>query len=329
MSNEKHIKISGSGIYLPSAVLSAEIEDKFKLVKGFSEKYSGVKKRHHVTFEGNAYMGARAIEGALTDAGLLLNQIDLIIAAGATFDYPIPNNSSMILSCLEQTENLNIITFDIDTTCLSFVSAFEVASKMLDGHQYKNIIIVSSEISSKGLNPEKPETLTLFGDGAAAFVLSYDAEGPSKYYKGLFRTYSEGVRDSIIKGGGNMYPFKDYPHDFQLHSFDMDGFKLLKMAKKHIPAFLESLLTEIEIADIDKIVPHQASKAGLAIFKNLGIFSENLLVENLETHGNCIAASIPILLHESIKNGNIKRNDNCLLIGTSAGFSIGAVFFKY
>jgi 3-oxoacyl-[acyl-carrier-protein] synthase III len=331
MIEGKAIKIIGSGTYLPNEVSSEEIEIKFNLKRNFSEKYSGVKSRHQVTFESNGYMGARAIENALLNANLNLNDIDLIISAAATFDYPLPNQSSVILSELKNQNANNIATLDIDTTCLSFVSAFEVASKMLDGNQYKRILIVSSEIASKGLNPSMPESLTLFGDGAAAFILTYDEQSSSRFYKSSFKTFPEGLNYTIIKGGGNKYHFRDYPYNVKLHSFDMEGIKLLKLAKQKLPNFINEFLSDlqIEMKDIDVIVPHQASKAGLTILKNSYAFGENQVVENLETHGNCIAASIPILLHDSINNGKIKRNNTCLLVGTSAGFSIGTVLIKY
>jgi 3-oxoacyl-[acyl-carrier-protein] synthase-3 len=331
MTAEKPIRIEGSGTYLPRLVSSDEIEKKFNLRSNFSEKYSGVKFRHQVTFESNGYMGARAVEKALLDANLNIEDIDVLIAAGATFDYPLPNKSSVILSEIENGNTDNITTFDVDSTCLSFVSAFEIAAAMLDGEKYKRIVIVSSEIASKGLNPSEPESLTLFGDGAAAFILKYDERSNARFYKSSFKTYKEGLNYTIIKGGGNKYHFKDYPYSPELYSFEMDGFKLLKLAKQKLPNFINQFLSSlnIETKGIDVVVPHQASKVGLSMFKNFNVFRENQILENLETHGNCIAASIPILLHDSIANGKIKRDDACLLIGTSAGFSIGALLFKY
>jgi 3-oxoacyl-[acyl-carrier-protein] synthase III len=331
MIQEKPIRIIGSGVYLPSEISSDEIEKKYNLPQGFSERHSGVQSRHHVTFEDNGYMGARAVENALSNAQLKLEDIDLLIAASATFDYPIPNKASVILSQLNVKSNNNIGTIDIDTTCLSFVSAFDLASKFLDGILYKRVIIVCSEIASKGLNPSKPECLTLFGDGAAAFIIGYDEQADSRFYAGKLQTFTEGVEYTIIRGGGNKFPIKDYPYQPDLHSFEMDGLKLLRLAKQKLPEFIASFLDKLNVSieKIDKIIPHQASKAGLTILKNAYSFKENQVMENISTHGNCIAASIPLLLHQSINSGAIKRNDNCLLIGTSAGFSIGAVLFKF
>ena len=222
MNIKSNIKIVATGEYLPESVSSFEIEEKYNLPQGWSERYSGVRTRHQVTFESNGYMGARSIESALESSALDLSDIDLIISAGATFDYPLPNQSSVIKSELKDGLKYNVPTIDIDTTCLSFVTSLDIASKMIDNYQYKNVIIVTSEISSKGLNSKDPETLTLFGDASVAVVVSADESGESHFIKGDMKTYAEGLHHTIIQGGGNEFFFKDNPYDEDLFSFDQD-----------------------------------------------------------------------------------------------------------
>jgi len=331
MKINRRIKIVSTGYYLPKLVTSSELEAKYNLSKGWSERYSGVRNRHHVTFESNGYMGARAIESALENSNLELSDIDLIISAGATFDYPLPNQSSITKSELKEGLRYNIPTIDIDTTCLSFLTSFDIASKMMDNDQYKNIIIVSSEIGSNGLDSNNSETLTLFGDAAAAVILSYNESIDSLFIKGAMKTYTEGVYHTIIKGGGNKFFFKENPYDEELHSFNMDGKKLLKLAKKEMKPFTDKFFEDLDytMEDVDVVIPHQTSKIGMALFKKMYKLDDDKVMSNLLNHGNCIAASIPLALHQSIENKKIKRGDLCLLLGTSAGFSIGASLFRY
>jgi 3-oxoacyl-[acyl-carrier-protein] synthase-3 len=327
----KALKIRASGKYLPEKISSADLEIENPLLpEGYSERNSGVYFRHRASFESNGYMGARAAESALEKAGISLSDIDLLISAAATFDYPLPSCSSVIKSEMAGTEQANFPTLDIDSTCLSFVSAFEVAAKMLDGKQYRNILIVSSEIASKGLNRNDPETFTLFGDAAVAFILTME-DGPSCFAGAWFRTYSEGLACTMIRGGGNKHHFRDTPYDESLFSFEMKGIQMLKLAQRTLPEFMEMVLKELsmELNDFDAILPHQASKTGLQLFQRLFRPDEGKLKTNLDRYGNCIAASIPLLLHDCIENGEIKRGHFCLLFGTSAGFSIGALAFRY
>ena len=141
---------------------------------------------------------------------------------------------------LKNGEKTDFPAIDIDSTCLSFVAALDFASRMLDGKGLKNVLIVSSETASKGLNSDNWETTTLFGDAAAAAIVAYDSKSESLYIKGHQKTYSEGVYDTIIEGGGNIKFFKDHPYSQEMHSFKMNGKKLLRLAKKKIPTFLPS-----------------------------------------------------------------------------------------
>lgn len=328
---QKALRIRASGKYLPEKISSADLERENPfLPRGFAEKNSGVKFRHRASFESNGYMGARAAESALQKAGISPGEIDLLISAAATFDYPIPSCSSVIKSEMTGAEGASFPTLDIDSTCLSFVSALELAAKLLDGIQYRNILIVSSEVSSKGLNRQDPETFSLFGDAAVAFVVSLE-EGPSHFAGAWFRTYSEGLQCTMIRGGGNAHHFRNTPYNEALFSFDMKGIQMLKLAKRTLPEFMQHLLDDLsmELNDFDAILPHQASKTGIQLFQSMFRPEEGKLKTNLEQYGNCIAASIPLLLHDCIENGEIRRGDFCLLFGTSAGFSIGALAFRY
>ena len=331
MITGKPIKIVAMGTYFPQKVTSTEIEKQHNIPMGWSEKYSGVLNRHHVTFESNGYMGARAAEMALSKAKMDLTEIDMLISAGGTYDYPLPNQASVIKHELKNGKKHDFPAIDVDSTCLSFVAALDFASRMLGSDGIKTILIVSSEIASKGLNSDNWETTTLFGDGAAAAIVTFDPNSDSLYIKGSQKTYSEGVFDTIIEGGGNVNFFKDKPYDKDLHSFKMNGKKLLRLAKKKIPEFMDEFFKDLpfKIEDVDVIIPHQASKMGVHIFKNLYKFKENQVKETLIDFGNCIAASIPLTLALGIDSGDIIRGNTCLLSGTSAGFSIGGVLIKY
>ena len=330
MNNNK-IKIEGTGVYLPKAIKSEELESKHGIPKGWSERYSGVKSRHHVTHESNGFMGARAAEKALEAASMELADIDMLISASGSYDYPIPNQASMIKHNLKKGNEYDFPAIDLDSTCLSFLAGIDMASRILDGNTYKRILLVSSEISSKGLDPSNWETVTLFGDGAAAAVITYNEGSDSAVIKGQFKNYSEGAFYSMIEGGGSVNYHDDSTFDKALYSFKMEGKKLLRLAKSKIPSFVNSFFIDInyDIEDIDIIIPHQASRAGLEMFKRTHPKSSEKIIDTLAENGNCIAASIPISLHIAIQKERLKRGQTCLLIGTGAGFSIGALLLKY
>ncbi len=329
--SEKKVKIEGTGIYLPKAISSEEIESKFGIPKGWSEEYSGVINRHQVTHESNGFMGARAAEDALKNASVNLADIDMLISASGTYDFPIPNQASMIKHHLKNGNDYDFPAIDIDNTCLSFVAGLDMASRMLDGQTYKRILLVSSEISSKGLDPTNWETVTLFGDGAAAVVLTFDSSSNSSVIKGKFATFSEGVFYSMIEGGGSVNYYDDSPYNKEFYSFKMSGKKLLRLTKSKTIPFINSFFSDLDysIEEIDVVIPHQASRIGLEMFKKMYPLKNSTVINSLAENGNCIAASIPISLYNAIEQKKLKRGQKCLLLGTGAGFSIGALLFEY
>lgn len=331
MRTERPLKIVAMGTYLPEVVPSSSLEASLGIPAGWSEKYSGVRSRHHVTHESNGIMGARAAENALEKAQMTLTDIDMLISASGSYDYPIPNQASVIKRELKGGLEQDFPAIDIDCTCLSFVTALDFASRLLEADGLKTILIVSSEMASKGLNESNWETATLFGDAAAAAVVSYDPDSNSSCIKAVQKTHSEGVYDAMIEGGGCVNYIKDHPYDQEMHSFKMHGRKLLRMAKKQIPLFMRNFFHDLEmdLEDVDAIIPHQASRMGLHIFTSLYNFKENQVKSSLLMHGNCIAASIPLTLAQCIESGDIQRGQTCLLTGTSAGFSIGGILIKY
>ena len=165
--------INGHAWTVPKPVESSQIERDLKWPEGWSQRYSGVKKRHWVDHpESNGELGADAALQAMDIAGVSIAEIDLLIFAGATYDYTLPNQASIIKSKLDNESRFNIPCIDVDTTCLSFITGLEIAVEKLALSKATNILLISAEVSSNGLNPENRETYSLFGDAAAAFVIT-------------------------------------------------------------------------------------------------------------------------------------------------------------
>jgi len=326
----KKLKIVSMSKYLPQKIESKELEEEFGIPLGWSEKYSGVKSKHWVTHETNAFMGAKCLSSALEKANLKLEDLDLIISASATYDFPIPHQAPLIKKRLNNFET-DIPCISIDSTCLSFVTALDIASYLLNGQRFNRIAIVTSEIASKNLNPKDFETFTLFGDGASCAIVEYSKSRDSYVLGAHMITKEEGAEETIVKGGGLEFHFKDYAYDPKFFSFQMKGKNLLRLAKKHIKPFISKLLSQIELtaSDIDYFVPHQGSKMGLYLFEKIYPEFKGKVANNLSTHGNCIAASIPMALCDAIKERKINRGDTIVLAGTSAGFSVGGIVLKY
>lgn len=295
-------------------------------------KKSGVQVRHFVTNETSAQMGAIAAQRALDEAGLVFSDIDCLVCASGTSQQEIPCTAALIQEEMNQSKS-GVPCFDMNSTCLSFVTALDILSCSLEVGCYQRILIVSTEISSVGLNWGHKESCVLFGDGAAAVVISRTPQDEtSRILASRMQTYSDGAHYSEIRGGGTLIHPSEYANgreaDFQ---FDMDGRKIFRLTSQLITAFVEQLLESATVKkqDIRLVIPHQASGMAMRIMgKKLG-FTNSQMMNIIENHGNVIAASIPMALHEAIIQEKVRRGDLLLLLGTSAGLSLGGLLLEY
>ena len=327
----KPCHIAGTGMYVPAAFESSALETQYGLPEGWSSKHSGVKTRHWVNGQTVADLGSQAAERALNDAGVTLSDIDVMITAGGTSDQHIPSQAALTLALMEGDERAECQAFHVDTTCLSFVTAFRVAADMLQDPEVHRILVVTSEVASVGIGPENWETLTLFGDGAAAVVLEKSRSGQSGLVKHSHKLYTEGVRAAEIPGGCVAKWVEDHAFAPELHHFQMDGRELLRLTLKHIPEFIRNFFegTGSRWSEVSWTVPHQASKTGLGVIPKVAKVHPDRVVNILESYGNCIGASIPMALNHLMASDRLKEGESVLFIGTSAGYSIGALLYQH
>ncbi len=326
------LKILGMGKYLPPRqVLSSDLEVRMGLKPGWIASKSGVEVRHWAEHESNAELGAQALNEALHNAGLVYEDLDLIINASGSYDHPIPDTSCLIQRAMGKGRS-GIPSFTVDATCLSFIAALDVAASFLASGRYQRIAIVSAEIASRSLNLEEKESASLLGDGAAAAIVGLPEVGEtSAFLQSRLETYGDGAMYTYVKGGGNVLHPNDTQGDPADFTFHMDGPKVLGMAFKYLRPFLKTLFRPLgfTLRDCDFIVPHQASQGAIDTAQRLFRWREDQFINHLATHGNCIAASIPMALYDAIQQGRIQRGHRVCLLGTGAGLSIGGLVFVY
>lgn len=327
------VKIIGIGRYLPERIVTnAEVEELIGLEPGMIDRTAaGVQERRWLDWPTSAsWMGAQAAKEAVADAGLTLADIDLIINASGTSEQHIPDGGPLIQRHLGLGDS-GVACMSVHTTCLSFLTALNVAANFLNGGQYRNILIISSDITSRAINPREPESFILFGDCAAAVVVTRPAAGEdSRMTHYIMRTFGEGAYLTCVMGGGTgQHPNR--PDTTPEHNlFHMEGFKVYKVARKHGLETLEMMRPNLMewIDEIRWVVPHQASMLAIKTIERFGVPLDRigLTIGHL---GNCVAASIPATFYEIIRQNKLARGEKVLFIGTGAGLSIAAAIIVY
>lgn len=326
------LQIVSMGKYIPRRkVPSAELDERLGLQAGWIARHQGIQHRYWAEGDETAsQMGAWAVMDALAQAGLGQEDVDLLINTSGTAEQHIPDTGALIQRALGWGSS-GIPAFSVHATCLSFLVGVELAATFLATGRYRNIVLVSTEVVSSGLDWEHPETASLFGDLAVAAVLRRTPDGQASCLeKYRLETYGDGAHlTQIVGGGSRLHPNHPdtRPED---NLFQMDGAGVMRMISGLAGPFLERVRPGLStgLGDIDWVVPHQASRLGIASLHLFGMGADRM-VRTLDHYGNCVAASIPITLLEAVQSGRLQRGQRVLLIGSGAGLSMGAAILIY
>lgn len=311
----RNVEIKGIGTSLPQNKIEINGQVRYRVEN--NEK------------ENQLTLSVKAIHNALKDANMEISDIDLIVSASAVGIQPIPCMAVLIHEQIAK--GTSIPAMDINTTCTSFITAFDTISYLIEADRYKNVIIVSCDLASSGLNPNQKESYELFGDGAAAIILSKSTRKDVGVLYSIQRTWSEGAHSTEIRGGlTGMHPKNYNENTIADYLFDMRGREVLTIAARKLPRMFEDFYKEsnLSIDSIDMVIPHQASKALGMIMKKIGI-PENKYIDIVKDYGNMVSASVPFTLCKTIEKGKIKKGDMVLLCGTAAGLTANVLVFKY
>ena len=318
--------------YLPkNRISSTELDKVVNGKPGRIEKNSGVKFRHQASNDETvAQMGADALIKGLNKASLTPKDLDLLIFSGASFDYPIPHNSAIIKSKIT-TDEVNFYCFDIDSTCLSFMNALDIAQLYLEAGRFKRIAIVCSEIASKALSPHDEKIFGLFGDAAVAIILESSSTTGYKQTFANFKNFPSGALQACILLGGAVNRGIESPSNDKGYYFKMDGSGMIRLIKKHFDGFINEMKekTSNRIKDFDAIITHQTSRYGNEFFLENYHPRIDQMVDTLSIYGNCISASIPLGLELLINNNPDTKNKKILILGSGAGLSLGALILEF
>lgn len=321
-----NISFLGTGRAVPRrAVSSVDLDQKWQT--GGRMAATGVSRRFYCTDETQIDLATDACEQALQNAECRIEDIDLIISAASVPYQPIPAMAPLIMRSLGQADG-STAAYDVNSTCLSFVTGLDIAARMITGGAAQKALVVSSERASRALPwAEFPETAALFGDGAAAVVLGAskaEADGIIKAVR--LRSFPSAYEACEIGAGGTRFDFDADGASFAEHSkFRMDGKALFRLTSSHFNKFIDALLDDAgwDHADVDLVVPHQASPAALDHMIRQTPWPKERIMRIVEDYGNQIAASIPFAFDLARKEGRAPAGTKVLFLGTSAGVSIG------
>jgi len=331
--------IIGMGHYVPdNVVTNDDLSQLMDTNDAWIQERTGIKKRHWAKKgDGNTTfsMGLKAAENAIKNAGIDKNEIDFIIFATLSPDYYFPGPGVQIQ------EALGIRTvgaLDVRNQCSGFVYGVSVADQFIKTGMYKNVLVIGSELQSRGIDVSTRgrSISVIFGDGAGAAVLSRTEDNT----KGILSSHlhSEGQHALELAaeapGMGKRWVtdiIQDNDPDDMSYRPYMNGQFVFKNAIRRFSEVInEGLETNgLAVSDIDMLVPHQANLRISQFIQKKFQLSDNQVFNNIQNYGNTTAASIPIALSEACEQGKIKTGDVVVLAAFGSGFTWGSIIMKW
>lgn len=329
MFSPLRVQIAGVGRYLPPRVVtSEEIEAIFNLEPGLAQR-TGVNTRRWCTDDTAITMAAASAAEACADAGISPDQLDLIIYASGTPHQAIPDGAHLVQRQMGLGKS-GIPCMTVHTTCLSFLSGFDVAASYIGSGRYKHVLVVSSDVASRAFDTADPLSFPLFGDASAAAVLRPTPDGEaSQVVASRFSSFGEGADDARISGWGTGLAPESGNAVHTDNTFQMDGPALFLRSHGVLRVFAEELWPGLSRGEgVELVLPHQPSVYLIKGLKRIG-FPEEKVVIILHDLGNCVAASIPVALYEGVKSGRLRRGSRAVMMGIGAGMCVGGIVFDY
>ncbi len=280
--------------------------------------HTGIRYRYLAAEDENTSdLAVRACQQALTRSGRTPDDVDLILVATGSPDYPgFPSCASIVqdkLGCHHAG------AMDLVAACSGFVYALETARSFLVSGASRLVLVVGAEVFSRIVDWSDRSTCVLFGDGAGAVLVGMDDQLPSDSFRTSLLS-SDGSGALALTSRTAQSPF--------VH---MEGRRVYNFAIQVMKDLILSILEKnfLTIHDIQWIVPHQANFRIIeAAAKRMDVPVEKFYT-NLEEYANTSGASIPLALAEMDQKGLLVRGEWVLTIGYGAGLTAGANLFRW
>jgi 3-oxoacyl-[acyl-carrier-protein] synthase-3 len=324
----RHATITGVGSSLPPRLVpNTWFEDKVETSDEWIRDRTGIEARHFAD-DGvvTSDLGVAAARLAMESAGIVPDQLDLIVCATVTGDTPFPATAVW----MQQKLGIACPAFDVNAACAGFSYALATATAMIESGVADTVLLVGAEIFSRILDFSDRQTCVLFGDGAGAAILqATDRPGIESTVLGADGSAAEIL---IVPGGGAREPATAETVGASRHRVHMpNGREVFKRAVTEMAGACREVLEKNGHApeDVDALIPHQANARIMrAVAERLHIPAEKAVLDVAEV-GNTSAASIPIALDRAWRAGRIAEGDLVLFTSFGAGLTWGATVMRW
>ena len=318
--------ITGVQGYVPDYIL--DNEELAKIVDTTDEwitSRTGIKERRIMKDGASSDMATEAVKKLLEKTGTDPLDIDLVVLATVTPDYPFPSTANVLC---DKVGMKNAWGFDLIAACSGFIYALSTGSQFIETGKYKKVIVVGVDKMSSIIDYEDRTTCIIFGDGCGAVLLepNYEGNGIQDF---ILRSDGSGRQFLIQPAGGSANPPTIQTVEDKMHFVKQEGKSVFKFAVTNMAEVSAEIMEKNNLSseDVDWLVPHQANLRIIdATAERMGLPREKVMI-NIEKYGNTTAGTLPLCLWDYEKQ--LKKGDTLILSAFGGGFTWGAVYLKW
>lgn len=329
--------IKGISYYLPERIVTNEellIEFPEWSVDKVAAKV-GVNSRHLAADDETAGdMAEKAARKLFEEYNIDPKSIDFLMLCTQSPDYFLPSTACILQNRLEIPTSSG--AFDYNLGCSGCVYGMVIAKGLVDSGIAKNVLILTAETYQKYLHPSDKSNRSIFGDGAAACLVS--TEGIAEIGSFSLGTDGSGADHLIVKTGaarckqptGNVVEDEDGHQRFDDYLY-MNGSAIFNFTLDAVPAMMKDILekNQIERDDVDYFVFHQANKFMLNTIRKVCVLPKDKFYVDLENTGNTVSSTVMIALKDCLNKGIIRSGMNVMVTGFGVGLSWGGTILKF
>ncbi|MBP3340141.1 MAG: ketoacyl-ACP synthase III [Alphaproteobacteria bacterium] len=308
-------RLVGYGSYLPERVMTNQ---DFEKIMDTTDEWittrTGIRERHFAREDETVVdMASIAAQRALDNAGLTIDDIDLIIVANVTAELDFPSVGVQVAGRLGATNN--VPAFDVRGACTGLIYALHCARGFFTAGMHRRIMLIGAEKMTRFVDMTDRSTAVLFGDGAGALIFEHSTS-----------SYS-GIIDTVIMANGGDF---ECLHGSPDHKIVMNGPETYKKAVQCMPSAAEYIMEHAGITaeNVDWIIPHQANLRIINSCAERLNFPMDKILITVDKHANTSGASGVLALAYAFDNGIIKRGQLILYPAFGSGLTWGAALIR-
>ncbi|MEX1191699.1 MAG: beta-ketoacyl-ACP synthase III [Brumimicrobium sp.] len=319
--------ITGVQGYVPEQVMTnKDLEKIIDTTDEWITTRTGIKERRILeNGKGTSEMAVHAVNKLLDKKNIDPSEIDLVICATVTPDYPFPATANVIS---DKVGIENAWSFDINAACSGFLYALSTGSQFIETGKYKKVLVIGADKMSSIIDYEDRTTCVIFGDGCGAVLLEPNEEGLG-VIDSVLHSDGKGRKHLIQMAGGSVNPPTHETVDKRMHYVYQEGKAVFKYAVTNMAEVSADIMNRnnLKSEDVDWLVPHQANLRIIdATASRMGLPEDKVMI-NIQKYGNTTAGTIPLCLWDWEKQ--LKKGDNLVLSAFGGGFTWGAIYLKW